>query len=90
MQLVWRPMALTDREAIMDHISQDNPDAAIALDELFEAKAASAKQRPTLYKSGRLRGTREIVVLPNYVMVYRIQPTEVDILRVLHARQKWP
>ena len=92
MRLVWRPMALADRETIMDYIAQDNPAAAIELDDEFEAKAEQARQRPTLYKTGRVRGTREIVVRPNYVMVYRIEDEgcTLAVLRVLHAAQQWP
>ncbi len=85
-------MALADRETIMDYIALDNPAAAIELDEEFEAKAEQARQRPTLYKPGRVRGTREIVVRPNYVMVYQVEDggEVVTVLRVLHAAQKWP
>ena len=92
MRLVWRPMALADRDTIMDYIAQDNPVAAIELDDEFEAKAEQARQRPTLYKTGRVRGTREIVVRPNYVMVYRIEDEgdTLAVLRVLHAAQQWP
>ena len=60
------------------------------LDLEFEAKAESARLRPKLYKAGRVRGTREIVVRPNYVMVYRVQGDVVEVLRVLHAAQQWP
>jgi addiction module RelE/StbE family toxin len=85
-------MALADRDAIMDYISQDNPIAAAELDDDFEAKAAQAQQRPTLYRTGRMRGTREIVVRPNYIIVYRIEDkgNTVAMLRVLHAAQHWP
>lgn len=85
-------MALADRETIMDYIALDNPTAAIELDEEFEAKAEQARQRPTLYKPGRVRGTREIVVRPNYVMVYQVEDggEVVTVLRVLHAAQQWP
>jgi addiction module RelE/StbE family toxin len=90
MRLAWRPQALADRDAIMDYIAIDNPSAAIALDDAFESSAELARSQPQLYKPGRLRGTREIVVHPNYVMVYRIQDEVLEILRVLHARQQWP
>ncbi len=85
-------MALADREAIMDYIAQDNPVAAIELDDEFEAKAEQARQRPTLYRAGRVPGTREIVVRPNYVMVYRLEDESdtLVLLRVLHAAQQWP
>jgi toxin ParE1/3/4 len=88
--LRWRPMALADREAILNFIAVDNVAAAVALDEEFEAKADIARQRPTLYKAGRVKGTREIVVRPNYVMIYRVLPDAVEVLRVLHASQQWP
>ncbi len=90
MRLVWRQMALKDRLRIMDHIAQDNPAAAIALDETFSDKAKRAAQNPELYKSGRYPGTKEIVVRRNYVMVYRIANDRIEIVRVLHARQQWP
>lgn len=46
----------------MAFIAQDNPSAAIDLDLEFETKAENARQRPELYKPGRMKGTREIVV----------------------------
>jgi addiction module RelE/StbE family toxin len=90
MRLAWRPMALADREAIMDYIAQDNPAAAIALDDEFETKAEQARQCPTLYRVGRVQNTREIVIRPNYIMVYRIEGDTLTVLRVLHAAQQWP
>jgi addiction module RelE/StbE family toxin len=83
-------MALADREAIMRFIAQDNVTAAIELDLQFEQKAEAARQRPELYKTGRVKGTRELVVRPNFVMVYRVLADAVEILRVLHTKQKWP
>ena len=83
-------MALADRNAIMDHIAEDNLTAALELDEDFEAHADRACKTPTLYKPGRTKGTREIVVHPNYVMIYQVEPAAVVILRVLHAAQQWP
>jgi toxin ParE1/3/4 len=89
-RLQWRPLGVADRVAIMDYIAQDNPAAAIDLDDEFEAKAEQARQRPTLYKPGRIKGTREIVVRPNYVIVYRVAGDAVEVLRVLNAAQRWP
>ncbi|MBV8501399.1 MAG: type II toxin-antitoxin system mRNA interferase toxin, RelE/StbE family [Paucibacter sp.] len=83
-------MVLADRDAIMVYIAQDNPTAAIDLDLEFEANAEKARLRPKLYKAGRVKGTREVVVRPNYVMVYRVIGNVVEVLRVLHAAQQWP
>jgi toxin ParE1/3/4 len=73
-------MPLSDRDSILEYIAQDNPSAAIDLDSEFEAKAENARKRPMLYKLGRMKGTREIVVRLNYVMVYRVAGDVVEVL----------
>ena len=90
MNLVWKELALEDRERIMEYIAADNPAAALELDIEFESKADALPAHPTLYKPGRVKGTREIVARPNYVMVYSITGAKITILRVLHAAQQWP
>lgn len=74
----------------MAFIAADNPAAAIELDLDFEAKSEAARDRPTLYRLGRVKGTREVMVRPNYVLVYRVLPGAVEVPRVLHATQQWP
>ena len=69
----------------MDAIAQDNPAAALELDLEFEAKADPLPKHPKLYKPGRMKGTREIVVRSNYVMVYTIEGDTIIMLRVLHT-----
>lgn len=90
--LHWHPKACEDRAAIMDYIGRDDPLAALELDERLEERAAALPARAELYRQGRVAGTRELVVAPNYVLVYRIRPADniVEILRVLHARRQWP
>ncbi len=83
-------MAISDRDTIMEYIAEDNVTAALELDAEFEAHADRVCETPTLYKPGRMKGTREIVVRPNYVMVYQVEAETVVILRVLHATQQWP
>jgi plasmid stabilization system protein ParE len=46
-------------------------------------------ENPYLYRPGRIDGTGEAVVHPNYILVYRITET-IEILAVLHARQRYP
>ncbi|TDB57309.1 MULTISPECIES: type II toxin-antitoxin system RelE/ParE family toxin [Photorhabdus] len=90
MKIIWRKIAEADRECIFDYISQNNPNAALELDADFDTKIELVAQQPKLYRPGRVRGTREIVVRPNYVIVYRIDSGTVVVLRVLHAAQQWP
>jgi toxin ParE1/3/4 len=90
LRLVWKLLALDDRERIMEYIAQDNPIAALELDELIEQKADQLVEHPDLYRAGRKRGTREMVVHPNYIVIYRVQGEIVEVLRVKHASQQWP
>lgn len=90
MRVRWRPVAEADRDAIVEHIAQDNPVAAIELGDAIDRRVARLPEHPLLYRTGRVRGTREMVVHPNYVVVYRISRGEIQILRVLHSARQWP
>lgn len=76
--------------AIVDYISDDNPDAALALMEEIQSKVAQLPSHPKRCRPGRVEGTRELVVRPNYIVVYAVNEAKVTILRVLHAAQMWP
>lgn len=88
--LVWKKQARADLLNIVEHIAQDNPDAAEKLAEAIEAKAEKLKSHPALFRVGRKRGTRELVAHENYLVIYRVQGDEVEILRVKHVAQQWP
>lgn len=89
-RIVWQPAARADRIAIMEYIAQDNPSAAIELDDEIEAKVDNLLLHPKLYKAGRVQGTREMVVRTNFIVVYELNGSDVIILNVLHAARQWP
>jgi addiction module RelE/StbE family toxin len=86
----WKPAAIADRKNITAYIAQDNPRAAIEMGDLLMQKAAHLDQHPKLGRVGRVKGTRELVVHPNYILIYRIVGEVVEVLRVKHGAQKWP
>ena len=90
LNLEWKATAIADLLAIVDYISDDNPDAAQALKDEIEAKTSRIPDNPQLYRVGRVDGTREMVVRPNYIVIYAENAIAVTILRVLHAAQQWP
>lgn len=90
MKVRWRPAAEADRDRIIDTIAQDNPVAAIGLGDLIDRRVAELPKHPKLHRVGRVKGTREMVVHPNYIVVYRIVRSAIEILRVLHNAQQWP
>ena len=88
--LEWTASAVADLMAIVDYISDDNPEAAQALKEDIETRASQLRETPRLYRVGRVDGTREMVVRSNYLVVYAEDPRTVTILRVPHAARLWP
>ena len=88
--LIWRETALADLEAIYDYIAVYDAAAADRLQDLIEACAERLPDHPFMYRPGRLDGTREAVVHPNYLLVYRVGTDSVEILNVVHARQQYP
>ena len=87
---LWKPTAIADRKRITQYIAQDNPRAAIEMGDMLIQKAEKLDQHPTLGRVGRVKGTRELVVHPNYILIYRIVAKVPEVLRVKHAAQKWP
>ena len=90
MKLIWARPAHQDRKEIREYSADDNPAAALALDELFEEKSSRLPDHPQLGRPGRVKGTRELVAHQNYILVYDIAGDEIRILRVLHTARKWP
>lgn len=86
----WKPVAVADLLSIVDYMSDDNPDAAQALKDEIEAKVSRLPDHAQLYRTGRVDGTREMVVRRNYIVVYTEDASAVTVLRVLHAAQQWP
>ena len=90
LRLVWTPEALDDLWTIISYLIDRNAAAAEHLLGLIEHTAEQLPAHPFLYRTGRVPGTREAVVHPNYVLVYRVGVDAIDVLAVLHARQRYP
>ncbi len=91
MEIIWLRRAVNDLVALRRYIGQDNPDAAYRISvRLLEAVARLA-QHPAMGRPGRVPGTRELVIPGTpYIVPYRVRGGKLEILRVLHATQRWP
>jgi toxin ParE1/3/4 len=88
--LNWSLSAISDLETITDYIEQYCPRAADNLKNDIVYAVSQLPFHPFLYRQGRVNGTREMVVHPNYLVVYAIHTASLDIISVLHARQDYP
>lgn len=87
----WRASADADLFEILDFISERNKQAAERLYGLIEDALKHASEHPYLYKSSqRMPGMREIVAHPNYIVLYGVTATCIEVVNVVHARRQFP
>ena len=86
----WTDEARRDLAAILAYIATENPDAALSLLDRIEDRTDRLPAQPLAHRTGRLSGTRELVVHPNYIVVYAVADGGVTILRILHSARNWP
>jgi toxin ParE1/3/4 len=90
-KIEWLPAAESTRASQLAYITERNPSAAIDLGDAMESAVARLADYPNSGRPGRVPGTRELVVTGTpYLVVYRVEPAAVVILRVLHGAQRWP
>ncbi|WP_375383208.1 type II toxin-antitoxin system RelE/ParE family toxin [uncultured Sphingomonas sp.] len=87
--MIWRPRARGQAREIIDYIADRNPAAAERLATIFENVVERLPDAPYVHRPGRVPGTREAVVHPNYIIVYRVAEV-IEVIAVLHARQQYP
>ena len=86
----WTIRALDELDGIVAYIELRNPAAAQRIRDHVETAALRLPDFPFIHRSGRVPGTREAVVHPNYIVVYKVGPDEIEILNVKHARRQYP
>ena len=86
----WSEEAERDLAQILDFIAGRNPAAADRMQALFAKAMKNLRDHPLIYREGRVSGTREIVVHPNYVLIYRIGADAVWIVNILHSARRYP
>jgi toxin ParE1/3/4 len=90
LRLIWRETALEDLDRIVTYIGEYNFGAAERIQSLAEMCAERLVDHPYMHRAGRLPGTREAVIHPNYIVVYRVNSDSVEIVNILHTRRLYP
>ncbi len=89
MQIIWLRTALRNIDEIANYIAQDNPAAANQVVETIFTQVNLLAGQPALGRSGRVLGTRELVISnTHYLVPYRIRNNRVEVLRVFHTSRR--
>jgi addiction module RelE/StbE family toxin len=86
-KLRWTRRALGRIDEIAAYIAKDNPTRAQSFVRELRQKLEILKTHQ-IGSSGRVYGTKELVLHPNYIAIYRVKGDEVQILTVLHTAQR--
>lgn len=93
MQVKWLKKAVINLDQEASYIAEADPDAARRTVKRILTAIANLQENPALGRSGRVVGTRELVV-PNtrYLIPYRVntEQNQIVILRIFHTSRKTP
>ncbi|MBV1777274.1 type II toxin-antitoxin system RelE/ParE family toxin [Burkholderiaceae bacterium DAT-1] len=90
MQIKWAKRALRSLAAIAEYIERDSPSRARSFVQDIWQQIDLLTMQPAVGRPGRVMGTRELVVHANYIVVYRVKASELQILTVQHVAKRWP
>ena len=91
MKVRFTPNARDCLVEIREYIARENPQAARRVIASIRQQTQSLIDYPGVGRLGRCEGTRELVVNPYpYIVAYRIEVDEVQVLAVVHTSRTWP
>ena len=57
--------------------------------DLIKGKVAPLAAHPAIGRTGRKRGTHELVAYESYVLIYRMLIIKIEVVRLKHRAQQW-
>ncbi|MFC5863866.1 type II toxin-antitoxin system RelE/ParE family toxin [Acidicapsa dinghuensis] len=91
MRITWNRQAIRDLDEIAIYIANDSPQNAALVETRIHRTAIALSEFPLVGRLGRIAGTRERVVgRTPFILIYRVEPDEIRILRVIRGTRKWP
>ena len=91
MTVVWSRRAIRHLVYLRKYIENDSEQNARLVANRMLKAVELLLSRPEIGRSGRVVGTRELVVPDTpYVIPYRIRRERLELIAVFHGRQKWP
>jgi len=90
MAVHWLPAALIDLDVISDHIMLDSPSIAEREVAAIMEVAEHLNRFRHLGRPGRWPESRELVIEGRYILAYRENGEDIEIVAVLRAERQWP
>ena len=91
-KIKWTRIAAQDLEDVFYYLAEIKSRPEIARDMIKKIidSIDQIKNFPDCGRTGRVKGTRELVVVTTpFIVVYRIRKDSLEVLTVLHHARKW-
>lgn len=90
-EIRWTKRAVRRLDLAGAYVAQDDPEAAARVVARIIAGVDLLAEHPAMGRIGRIKETRELVFadIP-YIIPYRVRPSVIEVLTVMHTAQKWP
>jgi toxin ParE1/3/4 len=87
----WTRLACKDLNTAYEYVAEDGAGVADQFLGRIQEAAAILGRHPMAGRTGRIPGTRELVVPGTpWIIPYRIRRGFIDVLGVIHGARKWP
>ena len=87
----WTRRARRRLREIGAYVEEHNPVAAARVVGAIARSIERLGREPGRGRPGRIRGTRELVVIGTpYLVAYRVHVNDIEILTIQHGAQRWP
>ena len=87
LKLRWTDRALARLDNIAAYIAKDNPKRATSFVQELRKKVDILRLQQ-IGTAWHIFGTKQYVLHPNYIAIYRVKQGEVQILTILHSAQE--
>ena len=87
LKLRWTNRALARLDHIAAYIAKDNPTRATSFVQELRKKVHILRSQQ-IGTAWHIFGTKQYVLHPNYIAIYRVKQGEVQILTILHSKQE--
>jgi len=89
LKIVWSPDAQSDLRDATEFVARDNRSAADLIEDRILQAVEGLVDHPLKGRTGLRAKTRELVVgRTPYLIVYRLRPSTVEIVRVWHTSRR--
>lgn len=89
MRLRWTTLAAADLAAINEFLSLRLPQYRVPTIRKIRDRIRDLKSNPNIGRPGLVPETRELLLPPlPYIIVYRVRPGAIEVLRIHHGAQQ--